>query len=110
MIMWMLTSGQYPFFENDYDSLLALRICKGERPSIVEGTPKCYMDLIKRCWDNNILERPSATELEMIFRRWCIGEFYDQFIQADNIQTFIQDKEVTGKISKISQFIKYIEI
>ncbi|RGB26504.1 kinase-like domain-containing protein [Rhizophagus diaphanus] len=70
MIMWMLTSG----------------------------TPKCYMDLMKRCCDNNKLERPSATELEMIFRRWCIGEFDDQFIQADNI---IQVKEVTGLLNMI---------
>jgi serine/threonine protein kinase len=107
MIMWVLTSGQNPFFESDYDSLLSLRICKGERPVIVEGTPKCYVDLMKRCWDKNILERPSAIELERIFRRWCIGEFDDQFLQADNIQTFTQIKEVTGKIS---QFIKYIEI
>src|SRR5205085_7578350 len=47
MIMWELTSGVPPFDNRAHDFHLSLSICKGERPEIIEGTPQCYIDLMK---------------------------------------------------------------
>ncbi|PKB92834.1 hypothetical protein RhiirA5_443230, partial [Rhizophagus irregularis] len=42
-----------------------LDICReGIRPEISESeAPKCYIDLMKRCWDSNLDNRPNAAEV-----------------------------------------------
>ncbi|GBC04760.1 hypothetical protein RclHR1_05850009 [Rhizophagus clarus] len=62
MIMWEFTSGVPPFNDRAHDFQLSVSICKGERPEIIENTPQCYVDLMKKCWDENPLERLSAKE------------------------------------------------
>ncbi|POG82979.1 kinase-like domain-containing protein [Rhizophagus irregularis DAOM 181602=DAOM 197198] len=60
MIMWELTSGVPPFNNRAHDIQLSLSICKGERPEIIENTPQCYVDLMKKCWNEDPLKRPST--------------------------------------------------
>ncbi|PKY29630.1 HCP-like protein [Rhizophagus irregularis] len=50
MIMWEFTSGIPPFNHEAHDYDLILSICEGERPEIIKNTPKCYIDLMKKCW------------------------------------------------------------
>ncbi|UZO18414.1 uncharacterized protein OCT59_009727 [Rhizophagus irregularis] len=45
---------------------------KGERPEIIENTPQCYADLMKKCWDEDPLKRPSANEVSDIIEKWII--------------------------------------
>ncbi|RGB23896.1 kinase-like domain-containing protein [Rhizophagus diaphanus] len=70
MIMWEFTSGVPPFNGRAHDIQLSLSICKGERPEIIENTPQCYIDLMKRCWDENPLKRPSSKEVLDIIKKW----------------------------------------
>jgi len=70
MIMWELTSGIPPFNDREHDLHLALNVCKGERPKIIDNTPQCYVDLMKKCWDENPLKRPSALEVGNITKSW----------------------------------------
>ncbi|PKC66762.1 kinase-like protein, partial [Rhizophagus irregularis] len=63
MIMWEFTSGVPPFNNRAHDIQLSLNICKGERPEIVENTPQCYVDLMKKCWNEDPLKRPSSKEV-----------------------------------------------
>ncbi|RGB29689.1 hypothetical protein C1646_713032, partial [Rhizophagus diaphanus] len=49
MIMWEFASGIPPFNDKVHDLQLALNICKGERPEIIENTPQCYLELMKKC-------------------------------------------------------------
>ncbi|GBB89102.1 hypothetical protein RclHR1_01580003 [Rhizophagus clarus] len=70
MIMWEFTSGIPPFNDRAHDLQLSLSICKGERPEIIENTPQCYVDLMKKCWNENPLKRPSASGVENIIRNW----------------------------------------
>ncbi|GES81572.1 kinase-like domain-containing protein [Rhizophagus clarus] len=43
----------------------ALNICNRFRPEINEQeAPKCYVDLMTRCWDSNPDNRPNAIEIE----------------------------------------------
>jgi serine/threonine protein kinase len=79
MIMWEFTSGKPPFRHEKYDEhQLALSICEGNRPEIMENTPKCYKDLMKKCWDNDPSNRPTVIMLENIISQWIdgINEYY----------------------------------
>ncbi|POG71973.1 kinase-like domain-containing protein [Rhizophagus irregularis DAOM 181602=DAOM 197198] len=70
MIMWEFTSGTPPFNNRAHDIQLSLSICKGERPEIIENTPQCYVDLMKKCWDEDPLNRPSSKEVLKTIIKW----------------------------------------
>src|SRR5256886_855861 len=72
MIMWEFTSGVPPFNDRAHDLQLSLSICKGERPEIIESTPQCYKDLMKKCWNEDPSKRPSALEVLNIIEKWII--------------------------------------
>ncbi|RGB28198.1 kinase-like domain-containing protein [Rhizophagus diaphanus] len=79
IIMWEFTSGIPPFNHEAHDHHLTLSICKeGRRPEIVKNTPKCYIDLMKRCWDSDPSNRPTIIMLENTLSEWnrCISEYY----------------------------------
>ncbi|RGB41670.1 kinase-like domain-containing protein, partial [Rhizophagus diaphanus] len=89
MIMWEFTSGIPPFNHKAHDHDLILSICKeGERPKIIKNTPKCYVDLMKKCWDSNPFNRPTIIMLENIISKWirCINEYYK--VNSDGNHTF----------------------
>ena len=80
MIMWEFTSGVPPFNNEAHDLELVLDICNQEkRPEIIKNTPKCYIDLMKKCWDSDPSNRPTIIMLEYIISRWirCINEYYE---------------------------------
>ncbi|GBC31090.1 kinase-like domain-containing protein [Rhizophagus irregularis DAOM 181602=DAOM 197198] len=83
MIMWEFTSGIPPFNDRAHDIQLSLSICEGERPEIIETTPQCYVDLMKKCWDEDPLKRPSSKEVSKIFNEW-ISLPYDKKIEDIN--------------------------
>ncbi|GES77272.1 kinase-like domain-containing protein [Rhizophagus clarus] len=70
MIMWEFTSGIPPFSDKAHDLQLALSICKGERPEIIDNIPQCYTNLMKKCWDEDPLKRPFASEVLDIIEKW----------------------------------------
>ncbi|RGB29989.1 kinase-like domain-containing protein, partial [Rhizophagus diaphanus] len=70
VIMWEFTSGVPPFNNRAHDLQLSLSICKGERPEIIENTPQCYVDLMKKCWNEDPLKRPSTEEVLDIIEKW----------------------------------------
>ncbi|UZO14652.1 uncharacterized protein OCT59_006104 [Rhizophagus irregularis] len=71
--MWEFTSGVPPFNNRAHDIQLSLSICKdGERPKIIENIPQCYVDLMKRCWNEDPLKRPSSKEVLEIIKKWVI--------------------------------------
>ncbi|RGB44227.1 kinase-like domain-containing protein, partial [Rhizophagus diaphanus] len=79
MIMWEFTSGIPPFNHEAHDLHLSLSICKGRRPEIIKNTPKCYIDLMKKCWDSDPFNRPTIIMLEYIISEWirCINKYYE---------------------------------
>ncbi|GBC22470.2 kinase-like domain-containing protein [Rhizophagus irregularis DAOM 181602=DAOM 197198] len=90
MIMWELTSGVPPFNNRAHDIQLSLSICKdGERPEIIENAPQCYVDLMKRCWNEDPLKRPSSKEVLEIINKWIFrsNEVNDEL--KSNIMEFI---------------------
>ena len=65
MVMYFVATGRQPFADRAHDQNLALSICNGIRPEITEKyAPKCYIDLMKRCWDPNPDSRPNAWKMQ----------------------------------------------
>ncbi|GBB99377.1 hypothetical protein RclHR1_03500002 [Rhizophagus clarus] len=106
MIMWEFTSGVSPFNHKAHDLQLRLSICKGERPEIVKNTPKCYRDLMEKCWDSNPSNRPTITELEYKISEWtrCINKYYS--INQSGIYRY-RVSDIDNKLeSDIFEFVK----
>ncbi|POG58904.1 kinase-like domain-containing protein [Rhizophagus irregularis DAOM 181602=DAOM 197198] len=72
MIMWEFTSGVPPFNNIAHDFQLSLSICEGERPEVIKNTPQCYKDLMKKCWNEDPLKRPSSEEVYNIIKGWVL--------------------------------------
>src|SRR4051794_11441355 len=53
MIMWELMTGRRPFWDQDYDTELIIRIINGIRPPIVTNAPEGYIELMKKCWHSD---------------------------------------------------------
>ena len=70
IIMWEMTSGVSAYHNIPHDLNLSLNVCRGIRPEIIEGTMPEYVELMKRCWDNDPEKRPTANELKLIFSKW----------------------------------------
>jgi serine/threonine protein kinase len=47
VLMWQISSGYRPFHNENYDIILMLKIQKGKREKVIDGTPKEYSDLYK---------------------------------------------------------------
>src|SRR5436190_7570420 len=63
MVMYFIATERQPFDNCAHDEILVLNICKGIRPEIDETeAPKCYIDLMTKCWSSNPDNRPKATE------------------------------------------------
>src|SRR2546430_8663348 len=74
MIMWEFTTGKKPFHDRPHDQYFMLDILKGERPQITDDTPEFYTKLMKRCWDYNPENRPTAGEIFDCFWEYCGGD------------------------------------
>ena len=70
MIMWEFTTGKKPFHVRPHDHHLILDILNGERPQITDDTPEFYLELMKRCWDHNPKNRPTAKEIHHYLWRY----------------------------------------
>ena len=64
MIMWEFTTGKKPFHDRSHNHFLITDILKGERPQITDDTPEFYSELMKKCWDHNPENRPTAKEIK----------------------------------------------
>ncbi|CAG8533346.1 3109_t:CDS:2 [Cetraspora pellucida] len=92
-IMWEICEHQPPFNKRPHNDNLAMEICLGERPLIEKETPESLAVLIKKCWDSNPNNRPTANELFFIIKSWYLDllqesptEYYFEFKAADKIR------------------------
>ncbi|GBC22546.1 kinase-like domain-containing protein [Rhizophagus irregularis DAOM 181602=DAOM 197198] len=72
-----------PFNNRAHDIQLSLSICKGERPEIIENTPQCYVDLMKKCWNEDPLKRPSSEKVLDIIKKWIYLPYEMKFEDID---------------------------
>ncbi|RIB24897.1 kinase-like domain-containing protein [Gigaspora rosea] len=75
IIMWEILYGttvSYIHKLNEID--LQLQICDSLRPPVNKEAPRCYVNLMKECWDKDPEKRPSAGKLCEIFKKWQDNE------------------------------------
>jgi serine/threonine protein kinase len=83
MIMYFVAAARQPFDNRVQDHRLAIDICKGIRPKMNEPeAPKCYIDLMEKCWDSNPANRPNATEISVQITSWTSLELYSQHFKG----------------------------
>src|ERR1043165_5751651 len=98
MIMWEFTSGMPPFDDRAHDLQLSLNICNGERPAIIENTPQCYVNLMKKCWDKDSSKRPNASEVYDIIQNWYLKTL-DENINEES-------KDIVKEFYKADKFLE----
>src|SRR5207253_2836205 len=86
MIMWEFTTGKKPFHNRPHDHHLILDILKGKRPQITDDTPEFYAELMKKCWDHNPENRPTAWEIYK-----CLWEYW--YNVTEEIEEIIESAE-----------------
>src|SRR2546427_4453642 len=69
MVMWEHTTGKKPFHDRSHNHHLIQDILEGKRPKITEDTPEFYVNLMKKCWDPNPENRPTAEEIHECLRK-----------------------------------------
>ncbi|PKC55883.1 kinase-like protein [Rhizophagus irregularis] len=74
-----------------HDIQLSFSICKGERPEIIENTPKCYVNLMKKCWNEDPSKRPSTLEVYDVICNWIYRPHNNEVSEElkNNIMEFI---------------------
>ncbi|RIB22787.1 kinase-like domain-containing protein [Gigaspora rosea] len=85
IIMWMFTSGSLPFHNREYDLGLQFEIFNGIRPQIIDGTPPCFINLMKKCWDPKPENRPDSSEIYNEVCSWYYLKNYKEFKASDKI-------------------------
>ncbi|KAG9285197.1 hypothetical protein G9A89_004412 [Geosiphon pyriformis] len=64
MLLWELATGKPPFYDCNHDHILIMAILNGQRPKITSPLiPLCIAEIIKKCWDVNPENRPTANEV-----------------------------------------------
>ncbi|CAB4404783.1 unnamed protein product [Rhizophagus irregularis] len=92
IIMNEFLSEEIPFNDIPHNEFLAIKICKGFRPTISKDIPKLLADLIIKCWDAEIKNRPTTKELYQTLDGWYNGansknsEIYFQIEECDKIR------------------------
>src|SRR3989337_158833 len=63
MIMWEFMTGRRPFWNENHDIELIIKICDGLRPPTITNAPEGYIELMKKCWHSDPTKRPTTTDL-----------------------------------------------
>jgi hypothetical protein len=81
-----------PYNDITHDEFLAAKICQGLRPSSDYKIPQLILDIIKQCWDADLLKRPKAKELNY--------SFYDLWQTCEKNSALNEQIKVVDKVNK----------
>ena len=115
MIMWMLSAGIRPYCDKTHDKKLIQEICSGLRPSVVNGTPLVYAELMTKCLDGNPLNRPTASQLYENLGNWVSAicddpessDLSSQFDAAEEIKFAKLESNIFEKCENHEKAIYY---
>ena len=112
MIMWELMTGRRPFWNENHDTDLIIKICDGHRPPIVNNAPEGYIELMQECWHSDPNKRPTALELYEKIVLIHNNKSQIQIIKSVDIGPMVTNKYNPGAIYKsrsLSAMIKSAE-
>ena len=104
--MWELMTGRMPFWDQNNDLALTIKICENFRPSIIGNAPGDYVELMQECWDSDPNKRPTTFD---IIKRLNIMEKVEEenpteIIKSSDIGPIITNN--SDKIRPLSGIIK----
>ncbi len=70
VIMWELMTGRRPFWDQNHDTDLIIKISDGLRPPIVTNAPEGYIKLMQKCWHADPNKRPTATYIDSKIKKF----------------------------------------
>ncbi|POG65163.1 kinase-like domain-containing protein [Rhizophagus irregularis DAOM 181602=DAOM 197198] len=108
MIMYVVATGRQPFDDCAHDEFLVLKICNEIRPEINEKiAPKCYINLMKKCWDGNPGNRPNSIEIkEMIELFYNSLDQKNREYQKSILKNIQQLDEIKEKFEETQEYRK----
>ncbi|GBB96583.1 hypothetical protein RclHR1_02790006 [Rhizophagus clarus] len=63
VLLWLISSGQKPFHDYDYDVSLVVKISNGLREKPIPHTPNEYVDIYNECWNSAPEKRPTMQQV-----------------------------------------------
>jgi serine/threonine protein kinase len=107
IIMWEIVSGKAVPFDYESRTQFQFQVHDGLRPTIIEGTPQRYIDLMEKCWDGNPSNRPSAAKIYEIFTEWeNDSKILLELTESNKISQNTENTHVQTAVYK-SSFIPY---
>jgi serine/threonine protein kinase len=99
MVMWEHTTGKKPFYDRPHNHCLILDILKGERPEITNDMPEFYAELMKKCWNHDPENRPTAGEICDCLQEHCKHDRTEENVEIIRLhhkirQIFVRYKEL----------------
>ncbi|PKK59818.1 kinase-like protein, partial [Rhizophagus irregularis] len=108
VLMWQISSGRQPFCDYNYDASLILSIVKGKRETIIDSTPKEYINLYTECWKYEPDERPNAQNVVSILYTLIFPKQDDTIIGTVNKEK--ENNQLIEKYETISKSIKTMDL
>ncbi len=109
MIMWELITGRLPFWDQNNDLELIIKISKNFRPPIIQNTPKSYNELMQECWDSDPNKRPTTSDIleKLIIIEKVEEENPTEITKSSNIGPIITN--TSDKSRPLSKIIEHSE-
>ena len=98
-----------PFWDQNRDVGLVIKICDNFRPPIIENIPKGYIELMQKCWDSDPNKRPATID---IFETLKNVEEYEKENPTEIIKSLDIGPIITndlGKSQPLSKIVKSAE-
>jgi serine/threonine protein kinase len=95
IVLCEVCSGLQPYYGHVLDVFLIIDICKELRPVINPETPKFLVSLMKSCWHDDRLKRPS---MNLVFKDVC--DFYINSEIQEETLTIREENITIGKDHK----------
>ncbi|RIB03144.1 kinase-like domain-containing protein [Gigaspora rosea] len=111
IIMWEILYGRPVSYSQELGAQLQIEICINYlRPTIIENTHQCYVNLMKECWKREPENRPSAIKICEILTEWLNNEFIlSDLTKSDELLKNIKSTHTQPYSDDIykSKFIEY---
>ncbi|KAK3246932.1 hypothetical protein CYMTET_43545 [Cymbomonas tetramitiformis] len=88
MVMYELAARKYPFQGLPDIRVLQLVVDKQERPKMPTSVLQPYAELMKECWAQDPIKRPSFSEVEKRLRQMIDVYYSSSMLSADDIPQF----------------------
>ncbi|RIA89788.1 hypothetical protein C1645_824310 [Glomus cerebriforme] len=96
VLLWEISSGIPPFYEETNNIGLIYEITQGRRETIVPDTPNDYSNLYTECWNGEPTKRPSMHEVVKKLRIFVPYLNSVAIDQQNNITDHIQNEKLTS--------------